>query len=126
MSARWVGCLVAGALACSGLSGCKRDSSAVTSTSAAAPDEGGTVKVMVDDKGFAPSSVTAPKGKPLTLQFIRNSDSTCAKRVVVPELDLARDLPLLTPVDITIPTGEKRTLAFQCGMGMFKGSVIVD
>ena len=42
-----------------------------------------------------------------------------------PELSIKKDLPLKTAVSIVVPTGEARTLTFQCGMGMYKSKVLV-
>ena len=83
-------------------------------------------KVIVDATGFQPSQVNVEKGKPASLVFVRTTESTCAKDVVFPELKLEKALPLDTPVTIDIPTGEARTLAFQCGMGMYKSSVVIN
>src|SRR5690349_12599866 len=83
-------------------------------------------KVVVDKKGFSPSEVKLEKGKPAQLVFVRTSDETCAKEVVFPELKLEKDLPLNTPVKIDIPTTEARTLTFQCGMAMYKSSVLIQ
>jgi plastocyanin domain-containing protein len=85
-----------------------------------------TVAVKVTDKGFEPSAVTLAKGSAATLVFTRTTDATCAKEVAFPELKLKKELPLNTPVAVTIPTGEARTLAFTCGMGMYKSSIVVQ
>jgi plastocyanin domain-containing protein len=83
-------------------------------------------KVIVDDKGFTPSHVEVKKGKAASLVFVRTTDDTCAKEVVFPEIKLEKDLPLRTAVAIDIPTGEARTLTFQCGMAMYKSAVVIQ
>lgn len=85
-----------------------------------------TTDVTVDEDGFHPSSITVAKGKPARLVFTRTTDETCAKQVVFPELSLKKDLPLGEKVAIDVPTSEPRKLTFQCGMGMYKSSVVVD
>lgn len=85
----------------------------------------GTVAITADGTGFSPSSVEAKRGEKLELVFTRTSDDTCATEVVFPELSIKKDLPLKTAVSIVVPTGEARTLTFQCGMGMYKSKVLV-
>ena len=92
----------------------------------AAPPGVQQTKVTVDDKGFTPSRVEVQKGKPASLVFVRTTDDTCAKEVVFPDLKLEKDLPLRTAVAIDIPTGEARTLTFQCGMAMYKSAVVIQ
>jgi plastocyanin domain-containing protein len=84
-----------------------------------------TIAVTVDDKGFHPSTVPVTKGEKITLRFKRTSEDTCATDVVFPELDIKKPLPLNKAVDISVPTSKARTLAFQCGMGMYKSSVVI-
>jgi plastocyanin domain-containing protein len=86
----------------------------------------GATQVTVDAKGFSPSHVRVEKGKPASLVFVRTSDGTCAKQVVFPELKMEKDLPLNTPVAINVPTDQARTLTFQCGMGMYQSSVVIE
>ncbi len=92
---------------------------------AAAPGE---VRVVASEHGFAPASISLPKGGPgskATITFVRTTDKTCATEVVFPDLNVKKELPLNQPVAIEVPTDSARTLTFQCGMGMYKGSLLV-
>src|SRR5580700_8311320 len=84
-----------------------------------------SVNVEANEKGFTPSSFDLKKGAPATLIFRRTTDKTCATEVVFPELKITKELPLMVPVPIEVPTGDARTLVFQCGMGMFKGKAVI-
>jgi plastocyanin domain-containing protein len=85
----------------------------------------GNIAVTVDGDGFKPSTVNVKKGAPATLIFTRTVDDTCATAVVFPELNVTKDLPKGTPVAIEVPTDKEQKLTFQCGMGMYKSSVVV-
>lgn len=83
------------------------------------------IAVTADERGFTPAAVETQHGSKLTLRFTRTTDATCADKVVFPEAGIEQALPLKQPVDVVIPTDKARTLAFQCGMGMFKSAVVV-
>jgi len=104
--------------------GCSKSESAARANAAVTAQ--GPTKVTVDDHGFTPSEVHVEKGKPLSLVFTRTTDKTCATEVVFPELKLKKDLPLNTAVSIDVPTEQSRTLAFQCGMGMYRSAVVIQ
>lgn len=84
------------------------------------------VEIVANGDGFQPSSVTVKKGELTTLVFTRTTNDTCATAVVFPELGIKRDLPLKQPVSIDVPVDQARTLAFQCGMGMYKSKVVIQ
>lgn len=109
-------------LATPSLTGCNKK------TDGAAPGavSTGPVAITVDGDGFKPSSVTFKKGTPGTLIFTRTVDDTCATEVVFPQLSIKKELPKNTPVTITVPTDKEQKLTFQCGMGMYKSSVVVS
>jgi plastocyanin domain-containing protein len=86
----------------------------------------GAVQVTADENGFKPSSVSFKKGEKAQLVFTRTSDDTCATEVVFPELNVKKELPKGKPVTIDIPTDKDQKLTFQCGMGMYKSSVIIN
>jgi plastocyanin domain-containing protein len=108
----------------------KSEPGTTSSTTAIASGSSGelsrVVKIAVDENGFEPSSVTLPKGGNTMLMFTRTTDTTCADKVVFPEIGISKDLPLNTPVSISVPTDEARKLTFQCGMGMYKSKVVVQ
>ena len=103
------------------IAGCNKKTDA-----AAAAAQTGPVAITVDGDGFKPSSVTFKKGAPASLVFTRTVDDTCATEVVFPQLDIKKELPKNTPVTITVPTDKEQKLTFQCGMGMYKSSVVVS
>lgn len=114
-----------------GVWGCKSSSSAnqtageQTAAQKVTADATGKVKVTVSGDGFVPGAIEAKRGQPLVIEFTRVSDQTCAKQVVFPELNISKDLPLNSVVAVQVPTDIGRTLTFQCGMGMFKSSVVI-
>jgi len=93
---------------------------------ACAKSSGAAFKVTAHENGYSPTAITIAKGQPASIEFVRTTDKTCAREVVFPELGIKKDLPLDTPVVVTLPAGESKTYTFQCGMAMFKGSVVVQ
>lgn len=80
-------------------------------------------RVEVTSAGFQPSRIDV--GSDRSIVFRRTTDKTCATAVVFPALRIERNLPLNADVTIALPPGAKGELAFQCGMGMDRGKVVV-
>ena len=87
---------------------------------------GAVVKITADDQGFHPANFKAPAARPVRLEFTRTSEQTCATAVVFPALKIRRDLPLDKPVAIDITMPASGSIAFVCGMDMFKGSIVAE
>lgn len=86
------------------------------------PDSSSSV-VTVDGHGYHPDTLHAQAGKALTITFRRTTDRTCGTEVVFPSLDIRKNLPLNQDVAVQV-TPQAGTIAFTCGMGMYRGSIV--
>jgi plastocyanin domain-containing protein len=120
-----VGIVAVVALVACSKSSAETEPPSTTSMVAAATGE---ARIVADEHGYTPSSVAVPKGpagSKVKLTFVRTTDKTCATEVVFPDLKVEQPLPLNQPVSVEVPSDTPRTLTFQCGMGMFKGALLV-
>lgn len=92
---------------------------------AAGQNESQTVTVEITDKGFEPSSLKLKAGAPAKVTFVRKTDETCAKEVVIKDYKIERKLPLNEPVTVEF-TPRKGEFVYACGMNMVKGKLIVE
>ena len=90
--------------------------------SSAAPSS--PTRVEVTSEGFQPSNVAL--GADRRVVFRRVADGTCATAVVFPSLGIQKALPLNTDVAVDLPPDSHGELAFQCGMGMYRGKVVAE
>jgi Cu+-exporting ATPase len=72
-----------------------------------------------------PSSQKFKAGVPAKVTFVRKTDATVAKEVVINEYKINRKLPLNEPVTVEF-TPRKGEFTFACGMDMIKGKLIVE
>lgn len=87
-----------------------------------------TFRIIVSAKGFEPSNIVVPAGRPVTLRFERMVEQTCATEIVM-ELDgkkIVKDLPLNTPVELTLTFSKSGTVGYACAMDMIRGSITVQ
>jgi plastocyanin domain-containing protein len=84
-----------------------------------------TAKVVVGDQGFEPDKLSFRAGVPARVTFTRTSDKTCGTEIGFPSMSIKRTLPLNEPVVIEFTPAKAGDVGFVCGMGMFKGIVVV-
>ena len=86
----------------------------------------GAIKITVSSEGFTPSRIEVKAGKPLKLAFYRADAENCADQVVFPKLKIEAKLPAGETTIVEVVPKEKGELVFTCGMGMLKGTLIVQ
>jgi cobalt-zinc-cadmium efflux system membrane fusion protein len=84
-----------------------------------------TARILVNDQGYEPASVSLRANVPARLTFLRTSDKTCGTEVTIPSLAIARKLPLNLPVDVTFTPAKTGNVDFVCGMNMLRGTIVV-
>ncbi|HET9004705.1 MAG TPA: cupredoxin domain-containing protein, partial [Gemmatimonadaceae bacterium] len=76
--------------------------------------------------GYSPARVRLRAGQPARLVFDRREDSSCSEEVVIPDLGIRRFLPAHQRTGIDLPPARAGTYEFTCGMGMLRGSLVVE
>lgn len=88
---------------------------------------GGVQEVVIAvEGGYAPSTIRVRRGTPVRLVFERRETASCSEEVVLPDFGVRRFLPAheRTVVELSAPAPGAH--AFTCGMGMLRGTLIVD
>lgn len=85
-----------------------------------------TVKIRVDKNGFSPASIEAEAGHKLNLVFTRAGSDNCGGTVVLPKYKIRKALPVGKDVIVSITPTAAGNISFTCGMGMYKGSIVVS
>jgi plastocyanin domain-containing protein len=85
-----------------------------------------TVRIKVDKNGFSPSSIEVEAGHKLNLIFNRADNDNCGRTVVFRRPNLRKALPLGKDVLVTLTPRAVGRITFTCGMGMYKGSILVS
>lgn len=83
------------------------------------------IEVTVDKNGYTPSVVEVARAGKVKLLFKRTSAVGCGERVVFPALGIEKDLPVGTVVAVEVEAKAGERIAFTCGMGMYRGALVV-
>jgi plastocyanin domain-containing protein len=103
---------------------CNKSAKPESDEPAASSPAGQPIPIKVDAAGYHPSTVQAPPSKPVRLLFTRTSDDGCGQQLVFPALNIRKDLPLNKPVPVDFDMPASGSVAFTCGMDMYRGSVV--
>jgi plastocyanin domain-containing protein len=101
-------------------------SSSFALTRASAKPKTQRARVEIGERGFTPVSLKLRRGVRARLTFLRTTDATCAKEIVLPEFNIRRALPLNQPVVVTFTPTKRGPVTFACGMNMMRGQLIVQ
>lgn len=85
-----------------------------------------TIKIKVNKNGFSPSSILVETGHKLNLVFNRAADNNCGDVVVFPSLKIRKNLPIKKDVAVSFTPSKTGEVSFTCGMGMYKGAIVVS
>lgn len=82
--------------------------------------------VTLTDKGYQPASLKLQRGVPARVTFVRRLEETCGTEIMLPAYNIRRALPLNEPVVVEFTPDKAGEFNFTCGMGMLRGTVIVQ
>jgi plastocyanin domain-containing protein len=85
-----------------------------------------SVKIKITERGYEPGSFRLRKGVPARVTFLRTTDATCAKEIVLPDFNIRRALPLNQAVAVNFTPTKRGDYSFVCGMNMMRGQLIVQ
>lgn len=85
-----------------------------------------TAKIEITTKGYQPTSLKLRRGVLAPVTFLRTTDATCAKEIVLPDFNIRRALPLSEPVVAVFTPTRRGAFTFVCGMNMMRGQLIVQ
>ena len=82
--------------------------------------------VKLTKEGYQPASLKLERDVPARLTFVRQTDESCGKELVIPEYGIRRSLPLNESVTVEFTPRKAGEFAFTCGMNMLRGKIIVQ
>lgn len=112
------------------VAGCKKSEApkpkeAPVTAGTVSPDGVRKIDIEASKDGYSPERIVGKPGEKLVLVFKRTIEADCLAQVKVAD-GAPVDLPMNTPVEVPVTVPQSGELAFACGMGMFKGTVVAD
>ena len=78
------------------------------------------------DVGYQPERLSAQAGQRVRLNIFRKNPSDCFSKLLLPDFNLAVDLPLNETTTVEFTPGQPGNYEFACGMNMFRGVIEVQ
>lgn len=85
-----------------------------------------TVTIKLTKEGYQPENFKLKRDLPARVTFVRETDETCGKEIVIKEYDIKRPLPLNEPVVVEFTPRKAGEFTFACGMNMLRGKILVQ
>jgi hypothetical protein len=83
------------------------------------------LKLRITARGYEPSRLEIPANRPITLAITREPSPNCGAEIFFPSLGIRRAIPLGETVLVELPPQPAGELTFSCGMGMFRGMLVI-
>lgn len=80
---------------------------------------------IIVDGGYEPNRITVNSGQLVRLQFHRKDPSHCLDKVLFPDFNISKDLPLDKTTTIEFTPEKPGEYTFSCGMNMVRGTLEV-
>ncbi len=96
-------------------------------TASAVSSSSGVQEVAITVKGgYSPDVIEVAKGKPVQLSFYRDEENSCSEELLTPDSSIRRDLPAFKTTLVELLPQQAGTFTFTCGMGVLRGSLVVN
>ncbi len=93
----------------------------------AAVTPSGVQEATIVVKGaYSPDVIVVERGRPVRLTFLRQETAACSEEVIFADFARRAQLPEGELVPVEFVPDEVGTYEFTCGMGMLRGSVVVE
>ncbi len=86
---------------------------------------GQMMTVTVNNGGYSPSTINVKKGKPVHLMFKLGANPGCGDTVVLKDYKISKKLAKGKSRMVMFTPNKAGTINFTCGMGMYKGKIVV-
>ena len=97
----------------------------VAARDAAAKPRAQRARIEINAHGYQPANVKLRRGVPARVTFVRKTDATCVREIVLSDFSGRRELPLNAPVVVSFTPKTRGSFIFACGMNMMRGELIV-
>ncbi|MDY7019927.1 MAG: cupredoxin domain-containing protein [Cyanobacteriota bacterium] len=82
------------------------------------------LQILVDG-GYEPNRITVNSGQQVRLKFHRKDPSHCLEKVLFPDFNISKDLPLDQTTTVEFTPEKPGEYTFSCGMNMVRGTLEV-
>jgi plastocyanin domain-containing protein len=84
----------------------------------------GAIEVLVADGVYTPARIEVEAGRAVRLRFLRRDPSPCAEQVIFDGLEVAAELPVGSPRELSLTPPKPGEYPFHCQMNMYRGRLI--